>query len=1008
MGYLFRRDIKFILLLGMFALLGVCFPVHAAEKAQKETIEVLLNVSEEGMAPYIKAFENKYPHITVNYKYIVDYENEMKKLLAEGEYGDVLFVPAFVMQTDYMKYFASLGKKQELEYKYNYLESSKSVGEEVYGLPYCAYIMGILYNKDVFYQAGVVNNPKSIPAFLEALQDIRDRTNAIPFYTNYADTWALTFWEYFTYIEMTGDPSYKEVEFVNEINPFRVGSTHYTVYELLYEIVTRGLSESNPTQTNWQQSKELLNKGYIGCIAIGSWAIEQFKGAGENSESIAFMPFPNEIAGRQYMTIAADYCYGISANSQHKEAAKAFVDFMMDESGYALDHEVLSIVKTDPYPDSYGNMENVILLTNSVANSKSYEMKLKLTQNLKLENGEGAKRVIEAASGIRNETLDDVMADWNTRWESSRTPDMVPEEEIPRDIADDIIMTQYKVMFSQTEMQYIEQNNLVGVGYLRNMAPFQYEDENGFAGMSKDICDIIMENTGLTLRYQAYDTKAGLLEALEKNEIQMIAGIDSEMFEESQLKFSRQYMTYMTVMVKNDALNLNDLSTAREACVKGWNLQKTADERTEYDTLAEAIKAVEQEKADYLVSNFFSVNYYIRQQKGKNISIVPLSSAGKVCFAFSSEVDTRLVSICNKCLYGIQDENVEFMLLAHMDPSDSRITFARFVEDNPFSCMVILCVIFAVILLQVTLVVREKDRSAKKHMIDAKRYEALAAMVDEYIFEYDSDTRMLHLDKKFHDKFGLDGDMELVDCGNGNQNELLENMVTQYRKALQRRENKTEAFQMTDLQGRTQWYCIFANTVAEKNEKPRHVIGKLVNVQKEVHEKQLMEDRTRHDMLTGLYNRDGFQKKFEELEQNSSKEKKSGFFVVTDITNLKQINDTLGHTGGDHVLLAFTAILSQELPQGSIIARYSGSEFILWMPKVEMEQASEIFEAITEQMNREFTYQSLSCRVSITLGAVYTEYPVPYSVIFKEADKVLYKTKQEGKSIHIISHLDEI
>lgn len=96
-----------------------------------------------------------------------------------------------------------------------------------------------MYNKEVFDKAGITEPPKTIEDFLQALRDIKERTDAIPFYTNYAAGWPLQVWEQYSYIEMTGDPDYRENGFVNELNPYGKGTAHYQVYDLLYNIVKR-------------------------------------------------------------------------------------------------------------------------------------------------------------------------------------------------------------------------------------------------------------------------------------------------------------------------------------------------------------------------------------------------------------------------------------------------------------------------------------------------------------------------------------------------------------------------------------------------------------------------------------------------------------------------------------------------------------------------------------------------------------------------------------------------
>lgn len=349
--YKARYKITILLIFSMLVQILWSGRVYASEVENSDisaTITVASNVSKQEMQPYLDAFNQKYPGIQIEYSYYSDYETEVEGQITSGDYPDVLFIPGSISSDQYADYFEPLGTRDELEKKYNYLQGSKNIKDVIYGIPSSAYVNGLIYNKEVFEKAGITETPKSIDEFLEDLYMIKERTDAIPFYTNYAAGWTLQAWEQYPFIAMTGAPDYKENGFVNELDPFLEGTTHYEVYQLLYNIVSNGLCEEKPEESDWEQSKVMLNDGEIGCMAIGSWALKQIQDAGNNSDAVGYMPFPNEVNGKQYMTIVADYCYGINRNSTQKEAARSYIDFMLDESGYALDHEILSLVKTDP------------------------------------------------------------------------------------------------------------------------------------------------------------------------------------------------------------------------------------------------------------------------------------------------------------------------------------------------------------------------------------------------------------------------------------------------------------------------------------------------------------------------------------------------------------------------------------------------------------------------------------------------------------------------------------
>lgn len=996
---------------------GACFmagsiSVQAAEDTEiSGTIEVSSNVGEDYMEQYIEGFEKKYPNVKVEYHYYEDYEDAIQQRLPYGNYGDVLFVPSFVRADEYAQYFTPLGEYTELAQKYNYLEASKYTEGTVYGLPYSAYLAGILYNKDVFYQAGITDTPKSVDEFLTDLEYIKERTNAIPFYTNYAANWTLTFWEQFPYIEMTGNPEYKEIGIVNEKDPFLKGTTHYTVYKMLYDIVKDNLSERNPLMSDWNSSKSMLNAGKIGCMAIGSWAINQVKEAGPNPDSVAFMPFPNEINGRQYMTISTDYCYAINRNTKNEAAAKAYIEYMLDESGYALDHGTLSLVKTDPYPDAYGNMENVILLSNAPATDESYQKKQMLTSRLNLETDTSeVKRVIEAAIGQRKESFDDIAEDWNNRWESSRTVDIPVEESSGNAIQESAITGEYEVNFSQTEKEYLDGLGTVRVGYLRNGAPFQYENGTEFTGLASAILADIKENCGLEVAYYGYDNTQQLQEALTTGIIDIAAGMVMESGSENHVKYSKPYMDSLKVAVKNDVVDVNQMTQyGRLALIRGEKnpyFQNAENNGNEYESLAEAIVAVEKLEADYVITDYYSADYYIREQECNRVTIVPLSGMSQYCLTFPEDVDTRLVSVCNKCIYSIADEKMQIMLREYTQPPAKPVTLRRFVEANPFMSIIVVCIVFIIFIAGILIIMMEKNRSARKHELDMKRYEILASMVDEYIFEYEYTTDCVRFDEKFAQKFGLMKQFALSATKYDSQD--MKTIVEQCRRVVMEGQGAQTEFQLTDADGYTQWYRLIGHSVTDSNGKVMHVIGKLVNIQKEMEEKLEIADKAQRDPLTGLYNRDGFSQNYESLCMTLN-ENDSLLFAVMDLDNFKNVNDTLGHVGGDEALLRLAYNLKKTFAENAVIARYGGDEFMLCASGMDEETARVRLAQLVESMDCQFTYQGLTQKLSISLGAVYTSQKLSMNILFKEADKVLYKTKEAGKdSYRLIRHLDEI
>lgn len=368
----------------------------------------------------IAKFNEKYPDVTVEVQSITDYAGELATRMQTEEYGDVLLIPDAVPKSEYAKYFESFGTVEELSEKYRegYLYSKYYDGQ-VYGLAYMCTVQGIVYNKAVFAEAGITELPKTPDEFLDCLQKIKDNTDAIPYYTNANSGWTLDQWEDHTAGTITGNANYKNNELPHDANAFSEGGSHYVVAKLLYDIITRGLCEADPTTCDWEASKLKLNNGEIGCMVLGSWAISQMKEAGANGDNVGYMPFPYSVDGKQYATSGTDYCYAVNTHSKNKEAAKAFVEFMVDESGLALDQGGISLLKNDPMPSGLEEFENVEFVVDKPATDENNGLldEVQQVSGITLyDNGSRLNGVVDIARGASKQTFEEYMASLAKKW----------------------------------------------------------------------------------------------------------------------------------------------------------------------------------------------------------------------------------------------------------------------------------------------------------------------------------------------------------------------------------------------------------------------------------------------------------------------------------------------------------------------------------------------------------------------------------------------------------------
>lgn len=366
---------------------------------------------------YLPRFREKYPNVNVSFESITDYEGQIKIRMNTKDYGDVLNIPNDIVPEDLPSFFEPLGTLEELEEDYQFVHEQQYDGIS-YGMPTAINASGIVYNKRVFEAAGITELPNTPEKFLEAMHKIKENTDAIPVYTNYAAGWTLGWGD--AMVPISGDSDYPNHVLVKDEAPFSPDKPLYVIYKLMYDLAEQGLIEDDPTTTDWEGSKPMIANGQIGAMVLGSWAITQMQDFAENRDDIGFMPFPASVNGQSYSRAGGDYKMAVNVHSENKDAAKAWVFWFANESGFAGSQGGISPLKSAPMPPALQAFEDMGVELLSETPAKPEEngwLTLIDTQSeVGLNQPNFKQRIIEAGIGNRNESIEDIFADLNERW----------------------------------------------------------------------------------------------------------------------------------------------------------------------------------------------------------------------------------------------------------------------------------------------------------------------------------------------------------------------------------------------------------------------------------------------------------------------------------------------------------------------------------------------------------------------------------------------------------------
>jgi len=171
-------------------------------------------------------------------------------------------------------------------------------------------------------------------------------------------------------------------------------------------------------------------------------------------------------------------------------------------------------------------------------------------------------------------------------------------------------------------------------------------------------------------------------------------------------------------------------------------------------------------------------------------------------------------------------------------------------------------------------------------------------------------------------------------------------------------------------------------------------------IEKTKREKSLYETMALTDPLTGLYNRRMF---MELAKKELSRAQRYGeplSLVLLDIDHFKKINDTYGHDAGDLAIRHVAEILRKNLRSADVVARWGGEEFVILLPKTELEEAVKVAEKLRRLVEGDLLKLPDGKTVRLTFSAGVSTFREGESLdqLLKEADEALYEAKRKGRN----------
>lgn len=166
------------------------------------------------------------------------------------------------------------------------------------------------------------------------------------------------------------------------------------------------------------------------------------------------------------------------------------------------------------------------------------------------------------------------------------------------------------------------------------------------------------------------------------------------------------------------------------------------------------------------------------------------------------------------------------------------------------------------------------------------------------------------------------------------------------------------------------------------------------------HVKQL-DDIAHNDMLTGLSNRRSFTTSASSLLALAERQGSMTAVLMLDLDGFKNVNDTLGHEGGDMLLREVAQRLGQSVRNSDLVARLGGDEFVVFLPEFDsVDGVKGVAQKLLESLCQPYVLApNQPCPpVGASVGIAWSpDHGEDLNTLMRHADMALYEAKRAGK-----------
>jgi len=202
--------------------------------------------------------------------------------------------------------------------------------------------------------------------------------------------------------------------------------------------------------------------------------------------------------------------------------------------------------------------------------------------------------------------------------------------------------------------------------------------------------------------------------------------------------------------------------------------------------------------------------------------------------------------------------------------------------------------------------------------------------------------------------------------------------------------------------GSTFWAEVMLTKITIEKEELLYAVFRDISLRKEmetelVSQRDMLYYKAYHDDLTGLPNRKSIMQSIEEEIKLIANTEQKLALLFLDLDKLKIINDSLGHSVGDKLIILIAKRIKKSIAPENIVARLGGDEFLILFKNVNEKSIKNQADKILRSVREEIIFDMHHLYTTASIGIV--EYPkdtTDAQILMKYADSAMYEAKERG------------